>query len=125
MDNFLKTRLHSFRFAFTGLRYVLKTQKNAWIHLGISLAVVIAGFGFSISPNSWAVVILTMGFVWSMECMNTAIEAILDLVSPQPHPLAKIGKDVAAAGVLVAAISAILIGLLIFGPPVFSLFFRS
>lgn len=124
MNQFLKSRGFSFRYAFSGLRYVLKTQKNAWIHLGISLAVIVLGLGLSIPLTHWAILFLTMGFVWTAECMNTAVETTLDLVSPQQHPLAKIGKDVAAAGVLVAAISAVLVGLFILGQPLFSLIFK-
>jgi diacylglycerol kinase len=67
---------------------------------------------------------LTMGMVWMAECLNTAVETIIDLVSPQQHPLAKIGKDVAAAGVLLAAISAVGVGVTIFGPPLLQLFLR-
>ena len=67
--------------------------------------------------RDWAVIILTMMAVWMAEFMNTAIEAVVDLTMPQPHPLAKVAKDVAAAAVLIGALGAVLIGLLLLGPP--------
>jgi diacylglycerol kinase (ATP) len=115
MASFLRSRLRSFRFAFDGLRYVLKTQKNAWIHSVVSVIVVVLGFWLSISTLSWAIIFLTMGMVWAAECFNTAIETIIDLVSPQDHPLAKIGKDVGAAAVLISAMMAVLIGISLMG----------
>ena len=124
MSDFLRSRLRSFGFAFSGLRYVLKTQKNAWIHFVISLAVILLGIWLGISAPSWAIIFLTMGLVWTAECLNTAVESILDLVSPQHNPIAKIGKDVAAAAVLVSAISAVMVGICIFGPSLLTILFH-
>ena len=67
--------------------------------------------------RDWAVLILTIAMVFTAEFINTAIEAVVDLASPEKHPLAKVGKDVGAAAVLISAIAAVLIGLLILGPP--------
>jgi diacylglycerol kinase (ATP) len=120
MADFFLSRVRSFQYAFEGLTYVLKTQKNAWLHLIISAIVIILGIWLSIPLQDWAIVCLTMGLVWAAECVNTAIETIFDLVSPQKHPLVKIGKDVAAGAVLMSAISAILVGIFIFGPPLLS-----
>ncbi len=116
MKNFVQSRVNSFRYAFAGIQYVLKTQQNTWIHAAISVLVIFLGFWLNISPLSWALVFVTLGMVWMAECLNTAVETIIDLVSPQQHPLAKIGKDVAAAGVLLAALAAVGVGLLVFGP---------
>lgn len=117
MKSFLYSRIQAFRHAFRGLFYVMKTQRNAWIHTAITLAVFVVGIWLEISLTEWAIIILTIALVFMAEFINTAIEAVVDLASPNKHPLAKIGKDVGAAAVLVAAIASILIGLLILGPP--------
>jgi diacylglycerol kinase len=67
--------------------------------------------------RDWAVLFLTIALVWTAEFINTALEAVVDLASPQQHPLAKVGKDVGAAAVMLAALASILVGLLILGPP--------
>ena len=74
----------------------------SWLHLPI---------------RDWAILLLTIALVWTAEFINTALEAVVDLASPQHHPLAKVGKDVGAAAVLIAAMTSILVGLLILGPP--------
>jgi diacylglycerol kinase len=117
VKSFLQSRMQSFRHAFRGWFYVLRTQRNAWIHSAIATAVFILGLWLGLPPRDWAVIILTTAMVFAAEFVNTAIEAVVDLASPDKHPLAKIGKDVGAAAVLVAALAAILIGLLILGPP--------
>ncbi len=120
MKSFFSARVDSFRYAFQGWFHVLRTQKNVWIHSGIALMVFILALWLRLPPRDWAVLILTSGMVFAAEFMNTAIEAVVDLASPDKHPLAKIGKDVGAAAVSVAALSAILIGLLILGPPLWA-----
>lgn len=117
MQHFILSRMNSFRYAFAGMHYILRTQQNTWIHAAISLVVIVLGFWLAIPTLSWALIIVSMGMVWMAECLNTAVETIIDLVSPQQHPLAKISKDVAAAGVLLAALAAVGVGLLVFGPP--------
>lgn len=117
MKSFLYSRIHAFRHAFRGLFYVMKTQRNAWIHTGVTTAVFIVGVWLKISLIEWAILVLTIAMVFMAEFVNTAIEAVVDLASPNKHPLAKIGKDVGAAAVLVAAFAAVLVGLLILGPP--------
>lgn len=117
------SRLASFRHAFAGWWHVLRTQPNAWIHSLASVTVFILAAWLGLSPLEWAVIVLTVGFVWVAEFLNTAIEAVVDLASPDIHPLAKTGKDVGAAAVLVAALSAILVGLLILGPPLWARLF--
>ena len=113
----LKRRVESFRFAFAGWEHVLRTQPNTWIHSAISVAAVFLAFWLRLPPREWAVLILTMVVVWVAEFTNTAIEAVVDMAMPDPHPLAKVAKDVAAAAVLISALGAILIGLLVLGPP--------
>ncbi len=115
--NELYSRVKSFHYAFEGWWHVLRTQHNAWIHAVISLAVFGLSFWLQISRQEWAIILLAVMVVWMAEFMNTALEALVDLAAPEYHPLAKIAKDVAAAAVLVGALGAILIGLLILGPP--------
>ncbi len=114
---FFTSRGHSFRHAFNGLWYVLRTQRNAWIHALISLLVILVALWLRLSVRDWAVLFLTIATVWTAEFINTALEAVVDLASPQQHPLAKVGKDVGAAAVLIAALTSILVGLLLLGPP--------
>jgi diacylglycerol kinase len=115
--DFLSTRARSFRHAFSGWGYVLRTQHNAWIHALISSAVFVVGLWLGLDRRDWAILLLTIVVVWMGEFINTALEAVVDLASPDVHPLAKVGKDVGAAAVLIAALVAVIIGLLILGPP--------
>jgi diacylglycerol kinase len=117
VKEFFVSRIRSFRYAFQGWGYVLRTQRNAWIHSLIATLVFLLGLWLELSLQDWAIIILTAAFVFSAEFINTAIEAVVDLATEEHHPLAKIGKDVGAAAVLVAALAAVLVGLLILGPP--------
>ena len=114
-----KSRLSAFRYAFSGWWYVLRTQRNAWIHLVAMIMTVTLGLWLSLGPHDWAILLLAIGLVWTAEFINTGIEAIVDLASPEKHPLAQVGKDVGAAAVLIAALIAVLVGILILGPPLF------
>jgi len=117
VKSFFLSRIRSFRHAFRGWFYVMRTQRNAWIHSTIAFVVFIVGLWLGLPPRDWAVIVLTAALVFTAEFINTSIEVTVDLASPEPHPLAKIGKDVGAGAVLVAAMAAVLIGLLILGPP--------
>ena len=117
MKAFWSSRVESFRYAFQGWFHVLQTQRNVWIHSAIAAVVFLLGLWVGLPPRDWAVIILTAALVFTAEFINTSIEAVVDLASPSKHPLAKIGKDVGAAPVLVSALAAILIGLLLLGPP--------
>ena len=117
MKFFIKSRTQSFRFAFTGWWYVVRSQQNAWIHVLASICVILLGFWLHLLPRDWAVIILSVALVWTAEFLNTALEAVVDLASPEHHELARVGKDVGAAAVLIAAGSSVLIGILILGPP--------
>ena len=111
----------SFRFAFAGLWHVFRTQRNARIHAAVTLAVVALGLFLRLSPLRWAVLALTVGAVLAAEAMNTVVESLVDLVAPTFHPQAKIAKDAAAGAVLVLAMSAVVVGLLILGPPLWAI----
>lgn len=120
MKHFFQSRIDAFGYAFQGWHHVLRTQRNAWIHSLVATIVFILCWWLNIPARDWAVIILTAAMVFMAEFINTSIEAVVDLASPETHPLAKIGKDVGAAAVLVAALAAILIGLLILGPPLWT-----
>ncbi len=119
----IQRRLVSFRYAFEGWWYVLRTQRNAWIHAVVSIAVVALALWLGIPAGEWALLLLAIMIVWVAEFMNTALEALVDMTMPRPHPLAKVAKDVAAAAVLIGALGSVLIGLLVLGPPLWSRLF--
>ena len=117
MNEFIRTRAHSFRYAFGGWWYVIRTQRNAWIHAIVSILVIAVSIWLGLNPGDWALIILAIAMVWTAEFINTALEAVVDLASPEQDELARVGKDVGAAAVLIAAGSAALIGFLTLGPP--------
>jgi diacylglycerol kinase len=117
-------RVESFRYAFTGIWYTLKTQRNAQIHLAIALVVIILGLALDLDPAEWAILALTTGFVWATEMLNTVAEAAMDYATTDFDPQVKIVKDVAAGAVLIAAITAVIVGLLILGPPLLAALLR-
>ena len=112
----MKKRIRSFGYAFRGIKIVFGTETNMKIHGIISILVIACGCIFSISANEWMLCIGCIGLVFGMEMMNTAIENVVDLVSPQPHPLAGKAKDIAAGAVLICSITSAIIGLIIFIP---------
>ncbi len=113
----------SFRYAFAGLAYLFSTQPNARVHLAITSGVTILGLWLGLSARDWAVIAVTAGLVLGAEAFNTAVEAVVDLVSPERHPLAQVVKDVSAAAVTLTAIAAVVVGLLILGPPLWARLF--
>jgi len=98
----------------------MRTQHNAWIHAAINLAVVALALWLGASPLEWAILVLAMMAVWVAEFVNTAVEAAVDLATDEPASLAGAAKDVAAGAVLVASVGAVLVGLLVLGPPLWS-----
>lgn len=119
---FFKTRRQSFRYAFSGWWFVIRTQRNAWIHMVVSIAVILMSFALRIGAIGWALILLAIALVWIAEFLNTALEAVVDLATNhQQHELARVGKDVGAAAVLIAAFSSVIIGLLVLGPPLWSI----
>lgn len=115
-------RVESFRFAVQGVVYMLRSQRNAWIHAVMSLAVIAAGIVFGVSRQEWVWLILAMASVWTAESFNTALEIIVDIASPEYRPAAGRAKDVAAAAVLLCALGASAIGLIVFLPRFIALF---
>ena len=116
--------LRSFYFAFAGLAYLFRTQRNARIHAFLGTAACAVALWVGISRVEWAVLVFTIALVLILEGLNTAVEAAIDLAMPQVHPLAKAAKDLAAGMVLIAAIASVAVGLLILGPPVWQRVFH-
>ena len=114
---FIKSRIKSFKNALLGWWHVIRTQKNAWIHAIATVLTLLTALWLRLDRRDWAILILTIAGVWTAEFLNTALEVVVDLASPSAHPLAKVGKDVGAASVLIAAFSAVVTGLIILGPP--------
>ncbi len=108
--------IRSFGYAFAGIGYGLRTQANFRIHILIAGGVILAGAVFKLSTTEWAILVVTMMIVLSAELFNTAIEALVDRVGNETHPLSKAAKDAAAGAVLIGALGAIIVGILIFGP---------
>lgn len=117
----IKDRTNSFGYAFKGIVYVLKSEHNIWIHCALGIAAIALGLYLEIKLPEWIFVTLAIGLVFIAELFNTAIEVLVDLVSPEHNPKAGLVKDIAAGAVLIAAITAALIGLFIFGPKIIDL----
>jgi diacylglycerol kinase len=110
------SRIQAVRIALDGLKQVLISEPNARIHALITLVVFLAAWLLQISRLEWICLFLTVGLVWVAEVFNTAVEKLVDLARPEIHPAAKTIKDISAGAVLVCALTAVLVGLLIFGP---------
>jgi diacylglycerol kinase len=113
---YIAARIRSFGYAFKGIYHLVRSQPNAQIHLLATLVVVGMGFWCAVTSTEWCMLLLCMALVWATEAVNTAIEHLTDLASPDFHPLAGKAKDVAAAAVLLAAIFAVAIAGIIFVP---------
>jgi diacylglycerol kinase len=113
---------NSFRFAWKGFRIGLKEQLNLRIHVGVSVLVLMAAYLLNVSIVEWAIILLCIAMVVSLELMNSAIESLVDMVSPEWKDVAGKVKDLSAAAVLVAAITASLIGLVIFGSHILTIY---
>jgi diacylglycerol kinase (ATP) len=119
----MKAFLRSFGYAFEGIAYTVRSQRNARVHLLIGMLVVLAAVYFRVSATEWAVLALTLGVVFSAEMINTVAELSVDLLTQRRHPLAKVAKDVSAGSVLVTALAAVGVGIAIFGPRLWALLF--
>jgi len=117
VPEFFRSRIRSFKYAFNGWWYVIRTQRNAWIHALASIAVILVSIWLRLERLEWVMIIIAIAFVWTAEFFNTALEVIVDLATKEKHPLAKVGKDVGAAAVLIASITALVIGIIVLGPP--------
>ena len=113
---FLVSRWYSFRAALSGARFTLRSQPNAWIELTAAAVVIVAGWWLQIKPVEWAIVALTLGMILALEAVNTAIEATVDLISHDYHPLAKIAKDAASGALIFAVLGSLGVAVAIFGP---------
>ena len=112
-----KDPLHkSFGYAFEGIFTCIRNERNMKIHITVAALVVIAGWILGLSITEWCICFGLFGLVMALELVNTAVEAVVDLVTTERHPLAKTAKDTAAGAVLIAAIMAAIVGLLIFVP---------
>jgi len=116
----LKARFKSFTYAWCGLRTLLRSEHNALVHLGFTIAVLFLSIGFKISTTEAIASIIVTALVWMAELFNTAIEKSIDFVSTEIHPQIKIVKDLSAAAVLVSAIAAAVVGIIIFIPKIIS-----
>lgn len=112
-------RLKSFGYAFKGIAIFIRKEPNAWIHCSAVVFVTIMGIICDITPIEWCIVCLCYGLVLGAEAFNSAIERLVDLVSPEYHPIAGKVKDIAAGAVLICAISVAIVGLIIFIPYLF------
>ena len=113
-----KRLINSFKYALEGIKTAIQEEQNLKIHMIVMILVIIAGIILKISQIEWIICIILFGFVISLELVNTAIENTVDLITMEKHPKAKIAKDVAASAVLIAAITATIIGLIIFVPKI-------
>jgi diacylglycerol kinase len=114
--SFLTGRKNSFRYALKGLRSLMSSEPNAWIHLTATMAVLMAGYYVSLSVKEWTVLVVVIGMVWVAEIFNTCIEKIMDLLYPQDDPRVGNIKDLAAAAVLCTSLIAVVVGCLVFFP---------
>lgn len=115
----IRARVRSIRYAWEGVNAFFDSQHNAIIHLYFTIFVMIAAIFFRASDTELIALVIVAGFVWAAEIFNTAIEKMMDMVSPEKHPKVKFIKDVAAAAVLISAMTAIIVGLVIFIPKIF------
>ena len=114
-------RLKSFTYAFAGLKVLFREEHNSWIHLFATVCVVTAGILLRISLLEWVTVVFAIGLVFSFEIINTSVENIADFVCPERDDRIKRIKDLAAAAVLVAAMTAAIVGLIVFVPKILAL----
>jgi diacylglycerol kinase (ATP) len=110
-------RIASLSYAIAGWLYMLRRQKNTRLQAAGSIAAVSLGLWLQIDAVSWAILVLTITIVWMAEFLNAAVEAVINLTSPELHPMAKVGKDVASAAVLLGVVASVIIGLFLLGPP--------
>ena len=112
----LTGRLRSIRFAVRGVRTMIRSQQNAWIHAAATAGVVALALFLRLSAPEWCWIVLAIVSVWTAEALNTALEFLTDVASPTFHPVAGKAKDVAVGAVLLSALGAVVIGLLVLGP---------
>lgn len=116
-------RITSFKFAFNGLKIFFKFEHNARLHVFLAILTCVFGFLFNVTNTEWLTVIVVIGLVFLVEIINTVIEHLADFISPEENPKIKIIKDLAAASVLVASFTALLVGIIIFLPKILDFIF--
>jgi diacylglycerol kinase len=102
--------------AIAGLKYMLRTQRNARIHLAATIIVIAVGFWLDLSITEWVLIVIAIGLVWVAEMFNTALECFFDLVEPEENEIVRAGKDTSAAAVFLTSLLSAVIGILVFGP---------
>jgi diacylglycerol kinase (ATP) len=112
-------RIRSFRHAIDGIILMLRSQHNAWLHAVASVTVIFTGALCHLSAADYCWLVIAIVAVWTAEALNTALEFLADVASPEFHPLAKKAKDVAAGAVLISSVGSVVIALIIFGPHLF------
>ena len=117
--SYLKKRAASFYYAFDGIWRFFRTEHNAWLHLAATIAVAGLVIKYHVSSIEAVLLVFSIGFVWASEIFNTCIEKIMDFISTERHPQIRLIKDMAAGAVLIAAITALIIGLIVFVPKIF------
>jgi diacylglycerol kinase len=121
--NGLRKRIKSFGYAFTGIYELVRSEPNTRIHLLATICAITGGFLLRISTSEWCVILIVIALVWAMEAVNTVIEKLVDHLFQEYHETARITKDVSAGAVLICAIVAMVCGLIIFLPKMYSLFY--
>ena len=117
-----KRFLNSIKYSFQGLAYAYRFEQSCWIHALLTMVGIILGIIFKIKFSEWAILLIALGAVLSVELMNTAIEAAVDLTTTEIHPLAKIAKDCGSAATFVMSIVSAIISLFVFSPYILELF---
>lgn len=110
----MRAFLRSFKYAASGIAHAVRTQRNMRVHVIVAVCALLAAFVLQLSPSEWGIILLCIAGVFSAECFNTAIEATVDIASPEQQELARIAKDCAAGAVLVMAICSVIAGLIIY-----------
>jgi len=120
-DKERSTLRDSFRYAFQGIRLLCREERNFRIHLAMAGIVCVLAIALQFTLLKWSILLLTIGFVMTVEALNTAVERLVDLIQPEQHPLAGKAKDIAAGAVLIAGVISVIIGILLFVPPLWNL----
>lgn len=115
----IRARIKSFRYAFAGIRAFFRREHNAWLHLIATVAILSLAWWFRVNKTELLALVFAIGFVWVAEMFNTCIERMMDHLAPQQHADTKFIKDLAAGAVLTAAITAVIVGGLVFIPKFF------
>ena len=116
----IRGRIQSFRCAFAGAWFILRSQQNAWVHALATVLVVVLCALLVDDATGWALVLLAVAGVWLAEAFNTALEVVSDIIQPEYSPTIRVAKDIGAGAVLFAAINAVVIGVLVLGPPLWN-----